>query len=59
MSLNAEDLVYIKPEERIYDVAVDKNVIDWKSFLYELSIRRVLIHGILICRFLQRSILSL
>ena len=36
MSLNAKDLVYIKPEERIYDVAINKDVIDWKSFLYEL-----------------------
>ncbi|MDA3855411.1 MAG: segregation/condensation protein A [Candidatus Woesearchaeota archaeon] len=33
---NQEELVYIKPEERIYDVATNKDVIDWKSFLYEL-----------------------
>jgi chromatin segregation and condensation protein Rec8/ScpA/Scc1 (kleisin family) len=36
MSLNTKDLVYIKPEERIYDVAINKDLIDWKSFLYEL-----------------------
>lgn len=27
---------YIRPEERIYSVATDKNEINWKSFLYEL-----------------------
>jgi len=32
-NLNQE---YIPPEERIYDVVSDLNVIDWKSFLYEL-----------------------
>lgn len=31
-----ENLVYIKPEDQIYDVATNKDVIDWKSFLYEL-----------------------
>lgn len=33
---NQEELVYLKPEERIYDAATNKDIIDWKSFLYEL-----------------------
>ncbi len=35
-SENEENLAYIKPEDQIYDVAMNKDVIDWKSFLYEL-----------------------
>lgn len=36
MSLDTQDLVYVKPEERIYDIATNKDLINWKSFLYEL-----------------------
>ncbi len=32
----AENLEYIRPEDRIYNVAVDKDKVDWKSFLYQL-----------------------
>ncbi len=31
-----EALEYIKPEEKIYEAATDKNLLDWKSFLYDL-----------------------
>lgn len=32
----SENLEYIRPEERIYKVATDKDQINWKSFLYQL-----------------------
>ena len=28
--------IYIRPEEKIYDIATNKNEINWKNFLYEL-----------------------
>lgn len=36
MSPELIDPVYVRPEEKIYQVAVDKDRIDWKEFLYEL-----------------------
>lgn len=36
MSSESESLVYVKPEEQIYSAAINKDLIDWKSFLYEL-----------------------
>jgi len=30
------ELVYVKPEEKIYEIAVDKDRLDWKDFLYNL-----------------------
>lgn len=35
MSSNCE-LEYVRPEQKIYDLAVNKDLINWKSFLYEL-----------------------
>lgn len=31
-----ENLEYVRPEEKLYTLAVDKNSLDWKSFLYDL-----------------------
>jgi len=36
MSSNYESLEYVRPEEKIYDLAINKDLINWKSFLYEL-----------------------
>lgn len=36
MSSNCESLEYVRPEEKIYDLALNKDLINWKSFLYEL-----------------------
>lgn len=36
MNSNQESDEYIRAEERIYEVATDKNDLNWKSFLYEL-----------------------
>lgn len=36
--IDDENLV-LKPEEKIYGIAVDENTINWKSFLYELIYR--------------------
>ncbi|MFW6285652.1 MAG: segregation/condensation protein A [Nanoarchaeota archaeon] len=36
MPSESNGLTYIKPEEKIYDIAVNKEIIDWKSFLYDL-----------------------
>ncbi len=38
MDLNGQqaNFEYIRPEEKIYNIVVDKNKVDWKSFLYEL-----------------------
>jgi chromatin segregation and condensation protein Rec8/ScpA/Scc1 (kleisin family) len=36
MSQNAVEQEYIPPEEKIYQIATDKNALDWKSFLYSL-----------------------
>ncbi len=34
--MEEQNLEHVAPEERIYSVAMDRNAIDWKSFLYEL-----------------------
>ncbi len=34
-----DELEYIRIEDRIYNVATDKEIIDWKSFLYDLIYR--------------------
>ncbi len=36
MSFSEDEPKYIRPEQRIYEVATDKNVLDWRGFLYEL-----------------------
>lgn len=34
--MSKEDLEYIRPEEKIYEVATDRNDSEWKTFLYRL-----------------------
>lgn len=34
--MTEQEMVYIRPEQKIYEVALNKNEINWKSFLYEL-----------------------
>lgn len=34
--MSEQELVYIRPEDKIYNVALNKDEINWKSFLYEL-----------------------
>lgn len=36
MSSNTHEVEYIRAEEKIYDVATNKDIVDWKNFLYEL-----------------------
>lgn len=36
MSQKPEEAHYLRPEDRIYQVATDKNQLDWKGFLYDL-----------------------
>ncbi len=36
LTTEIEETEYIKPEDRIYQVALDKDKLDWKSFLYQL-----------------------
>ena len=36
MSSNCDSLEYLRPEERIYDMALNKDMINWKNFLHEL-----------------------
>lgn len=37
--MNEQQLEYIRPEDKILNVAQDKNEINWKSFLYDLIYR--------------------